>query len=60
VDIPHELLSLSKSDKKMDEGKIKFILLKKIGSAFIDDTVTEDEMRLALEEINYSNEDDIE
>jgi 3-dehydroquinate synthase len=59
VDID-EIINLSKSDKKMDEGKIKFILLKKIGSAFIDDTVTENEMRLALEEINYSNEDDKE
>lgn len=59
LNIP-EILKLSKSDKKMEEGKIKFILLKKIGSAFIDDTVTENEMRLALEEINYSYEDDKE
>ncbi len=39
-----EILKISKSDKKMDRGKIKFILLKKMGEAVIDTTVTEEEM----------------
>ena len=37
-----------KSDKKMDGNRIRFILLKDIGQAFIDCTVTEDEMRDGL------------
>lgn len=59
LDIP-AIIQLTKSDKKMDAGKIKFILLKKIGKAIIDETVTEDEMCKALEEIHYSYEDDKE
>ncbi|MBO4457615.1 MAG: 3-dehydroquinate synthase [Butyrivibrio sp.] len=47
------VIELTKSDKKADADKIKFILLKKIGKAFIDTTVTEDEMRAALKEIIY-------
>lgn len=46
-----EVIKLTKSDKKADSNTIKFVLLKKIGKAFIDTTVTEDEMRKALEEI---------
>ena len=33
---PQEILSVSKSDKKMSAGKIKFILLESIGNAYID------------------------
>ena len=40
----NEILRISKSDKKMDRGKIKYILLKKMGEAVIDTTVTEEEM----------------
>jgi 3-dehydroquinate synthase len=47
------VIELTKSDKKADADKIRFILLKKIGKAFIDTTVTEDEMRAALNEIIY-------
>ncbi len=52
------VLELTKSDKKSDSGKIKFILLKKIGKAFIDDTVTRDEMEAALDEIIYIENND--
>ena len=38
----------------MEAGKIKFILLKKIGKAVIDRTVTDDEILAAIEEINFS------
>lgn len=51
------VLQLTKSDKKMEHGKIKFILLKKIGKAVIDNTVTEDEMYAALQEIIYNGKE---
>ena len=53
----HEILRLTKSDKKMESGKIKFVLLKKIGKAVIDTTVTDEEILAAIEEINFSDED---
>ncbi len=56
VDI-EEVLRLSRSDKKMEHGKIKFILLKKIGRAVIDNTVTEEEMRAALQEIVFDGKE---
>jgi len=52
VDI-EEVLSLTKSDKKMENNQIKFVLLKKIGKAVVDRTVTDDEIRAALKEIVY-------
>ena len=48
-----EVLNLTKSDKKMENNQIKFVLLKKIGKAVIDKTVTDDEIRAALKEIVY-------
>ena len=39
-----ELISITKNDKKMEAGKIKFILLEAIGKAVIDSTVTVEEM----------------
>ncbi len=42
------VLAATKHDKKMDAGVIKFILLKQAGEAYIDRTVTLDEMRRAL------------
>ena len=52
------VLELTKSDKKSDSDKIKFVLLKKIGKAFIDETVTRDEMSKALDEIIYIENND--
>lgn len=52
-----EILRLTKSDKKMESGKIKFVLLKKIGKAVIDNTVTDEEILAAINEINFSEED---
>ena len=54
---PQEIVELTKSDKKMEGGRIKFVLLKKIGKAFIDSTVTEEEILAAVNEIYYSEED---
>lgn len=39
-----EILNATKSDKKMDSGSIKFILLHKIGDAFIDRTIKDEEI----------------
>ena len=55
--VPEEILKLTKSDKKMESGKIKFVLLKKIGKAVIDKTVTDDEILAAVNEIYFSEED---
>ena len=50
------VLSYTKSDKKMENNQIKFVLLKKIGKAVIDTSVTDDEVRAALKEILYTDE----
>lgn len=52
VDV-EEVLRITKSDKKMENNQIKFVLLKKIGKAVIDNTVSDDEIRAALKEIVY-------
>lgn len=54
---PEQILTLTRSDKKMEAGTIKFVLLKKIGKAVIDRTVTEEEILAAVKEINFSDED---
>jgi len=54
---PQEILRLTKSDKKMEAGSIKFILLKKIGRAVIDRSVTDGEILAAIDEIYFSEED---
>ena len=43
-----DVVLVSKNDKKMVSNKIKFILLEKIGKAYIDMTVTDEEMIEAL------------
>ncbi len=42
-----------RSDKKMDGKTLRFVLLKKVGKAVIDTTVTEEEIRQAISEINF-------
>lgn len=54
---PEKILALTKSDKKMENGRIKFVLLKKIGKAVIDNTVTDEEILEAVKEIHFSEED---
>lgn len=54
---PEKVLELTKSDKKMEAGKIKFILLKKVGKAVIDTTVTDEEMLAAICEIYFNEEE---
>lgn len=55
---PQEILRLTKSDKKMDGGSIKFILLKGIGKAVVDKNVTDEEILAAVREIYFSEEDE--
>lgn len=57
---PQEILRLTKNDKKMESGKIKFILLKKIGKAVIDKTVTDEELLAGIGEIFVSDEEKYE
>ena len=47
--IPSELVAAVQKDKKMDAGQIRFILLKEIGKAYVDTTVTKQEMEQACE-----------
>lgn len=46
-----EILRLTKSDKKAENGFIKFILLKKIGKAVIVKDVTDEEIKNAVSEL---------
>ncbi|ABX42719.1 3-dehydroquinate synthase [Lachnoclostridium phytofermentans] len=48
LEIANILEALSR-DKKMDAGQIKFILLRSIGEAFIDTTITKKELIRAIE-----------
>lgn len=43
-----EIVKLTKSDKKAENGFVKFILLKKIGKAFIENDVTDEEIKEAV------------
>lgn len=45
---PAAVIAATKNDKKMDSGRIRFILLHEIGDAYVDRTVTEEEMEDAL------------
>lgn len=47
-----DILKATRSDKKMEHGKIKFILLQSIGHAVIDNTVTDDVLLEAIDFIN--------
>ena len=51
---PDEILRLIASDKKVEGDKIKFILLKKVGKAFIDTSVTKDEIMSGIQETGKS------
>ena len=57
---PEEIVRLTRSDKKMEAGTIKFVLLKKVGKAVIDRTVTEEDILNAVREIYFSEEDSAE
>lgn len=48
---PKEVLLATKKDKKMENGQIKFILMKGLGASYIDLTVTDEEMEACIKEI---------
>lgn len=54
---PEKILEATKSDKKMEHGSVKFILLESVGHAVIDHTVTDEEI---LEAISFINGDRID
>ncbi len=54
---PEEILKITKLDKKMDKGKIRFILLKRVGKAVIDSTVTDEELLRGINELIIKDED---
>lgn len=45
------VIEASKNDKKMESGVIQFVLLKRIGCAYVDKSVTEEEIESALDYI---------
>lgn len=48
---PEDVIGATKNDKKMERGVVKFILLSAVGSAFVDRTVTDEEMREGLKTV---------
>ena len=52
--------SIERSSFFQEEGHIKFVLLQKIGRAVLDTTVTEEEILAAIDEINFTEEDEHE
>lgn len=54
---PEEIYALTTSDKKMEGNQLKFILLKKVGKAMIDTTVTKEEIIAGINEIYFTDED---
>lgn len=56
-----KVVEITRSDKKMEAGSIKFVLLRKIGGAFVDKTVTEEELLSAASRIlGGSNDETVE
>ena len=43
-----DIIEITKNDKKMSGGHIKFILINNIGEAYIDNEVTDNDMKQAL------------
>ena len=54
---PQEVLRLTKSDKKMKDGTLQFILLKRVGKAMRDTSVTDEDILAALDELIFKDED---
>ena len=43
--------TVTKKDKKMEQGQIKFVLMKGIGNSFIDRSVSDEELLEGIREI---------
>ena len=46
-----KILEATRNDKKMEQGHIKFILMKGIGNSFIDKTLSDQEILKGIQEI---------
>lgn len=55
---PDEILRTTKLDKKMEAGKIKFVLLKRIGEAFVTKDVKDEELLEAIRYVCEENENE--
>ena len=55
---PDEIVRLTHSDKKAIENGIEFILLKRVGKAYIDTSVTEEEILEGIKEIEYREDNE--
>ncbi len=49
-----KVLQLTKSDKKARNGSVRFILLHTIGDAYVDNTVSDEEILAAIRELDFS------
>ena len=47
-----EVFDATKSDKKMEAGKVKFVLLNGIGDAYVDHSLSEDEIRAGFKAVS--------
>ena len=52
------IVELTRSDKKAVDGGIKFILLKRVGKAYIDTSVTPEEILEGIKEIEYREDNE--
>ena len=52
------VVEITRSDKRMEAGSIKFVLLQGIGKAFVDRTVTGEELLFAAEQILGGSNDE--
>ena len=52
-----QIMETMKSDKKMECGELKFILLQEVGNAIIDKTVSEEELRNGISYIYYEEDE---
>ncbi len=46
-----EIFSVSKSDKKMNAGKIKFVLLSSVGNAYVTSDLSQEQIRAGIASI---------
>lgn len=46
-----EILEATKKDKKMAQGQIRFILLRRVGEAIVDTTVSDEELCRAIDHL---------
>jgi 3-dehydroquinate synthase len=44
-----ELLRIARMDKKFEKGRVRFVLLKKLGDAYLSHEVTEEDLRAAIQ-----------